>query len=269
MRFNYNEKQLRSNSHVRKVDLYTLTLSTELRVRLYKEWRQNKEEGAFVRILEESGIGEEVTGLNYYKTLITGFKNGGYPVYKNNEITLVADYREENPLLTSGRFTRSDIGRGTSIATDFVRELFSHYPEMSVEEGIRRAGLDPKDVGYQRVQMLKKEFEARAKKLYEINESERKTAFGKETDKEVEVDVPANLVRHPYIRKMEGTLIIIREAFYNESYLIGTQPLDEILKMYDLEPSWFSQQNKILIHSKLYHWKPTGDEVKEIQIRCS
>lgn len=262
MRFRYDEKQLRTNSHVRKVDPYTLLLSTEVRVRLYKEWHQNQDTGALVRILEEIGLGKELTGPDYYKTLITGFKSGGYPVYKITEMALMANYREENPLLTSGRFTRTDNGRGTYIAPDFERELFSHYPETSVEEGIRRAGLDPMDVGYQRIQKLKKEFEARAKKLYEINESERITGSGKETNEEVDVDVQANLIRHPYIRETDGTLITIREAFYNETYLIATQPLDEILKMYDLEPSWFSQQNKILIHSKLYHWKPTGDEVK-------
>jgi len=262
MRFNYNEKQLRSNSHVHKVDLFTLVLSTELRVRLYKEWRQNKDAGALVRILEESALGEESTGPDYYKTLIIGFKSGGYPVYKNAEIALLADYREENPLLTSGRFTRADNGRGTYIAPDFEKGLFSHFPETSVEEGIRRAGLDPMDVGYQRIQNLKKEFEARAKKLYEINEVERITGSDKEIEEEVDVDVQANLIRHPYIRETDGKLITIREAFYNETYLLATQPLDEILKMYDFEPSWFSQQNKILIHSKRYHWKPTGDEVR-------
>jgi len=146
---------------VRKVDSYTLMLSTELRVRLYKEWRQNQDAGTLVRILEESGLGKELTGSDYYKTLIIGFKNGGYPVYKNTEIALMADYREKNPLLASGRFTRTDNGKGTCIAPDFERELFSHYPETSVEEGIRRAGLDPMDFGYQRIRKLKREFEAK------------------------------------------------------------------------------------------------------------
>ena len=261
MRFHYDEKKLISNPHVSKFDGFTLMLSIDFRVKIYKQWRQNYDAGVIVGMLKENGLGKEVTGSNYYMTLINGFKTSGYPVYKNSEIALITDYREENPILTSGKFVRIDRGNGIRISSDFEQELFSHYPEMSVEEGIRYAGLDPMDIGYQRIQKLKKEFEARAKKLYGINTSpQTKSPDG---DEVVDNEALMNLIEHPYVKKVNGASIVMRDAFYNETYLMATLPLDEILKIYDFEALWFSQQNKVLINSKLYHWKPTGDEMKD------
>ena len=261
MNIYYDEKKLNMNPNVGKYDGFTLTLSIDFRVELYKEWRQTQDVGAVDRMLEENGLGKERIGLNYYMNLIRGFKNGGYPVYKNSEIAFITDYREENPILTSGKFVRIDRGNGTRISSDFEHELFSHYPEMSVEEGIRHAGLDPMDVGYQRIQNLKKEFEARVKKIYETNASPQMKI--QEVEKDADNQDVMNLIKHPYVKKVEGTSIVISEAFYNETYLVAALPLDEILKMYDFEASWFSQQNKIWIHSKLYHWKPTGEKTKD------
>lgn len=261
MKFHYDKNKLIFSPHVSKFDGYTLVLSTDFRIKLYKEWRQNHDAGAIELILEENGLGKELTGSNYHMTLINGFKISGYPVYKNSEIALIADYREENPILTSGKFVRLDRGNATRILFDFEQELFSHYPELSVEEGIRNAGLDPIDVGCQRIQKLKKEFEAKAKKIYETNTApQMKILDGDEAANKEEL---MNLIKHPYVKKVEGDSIVIREAFYNETYLIATLPLDEILRIYDLEASCFSQKNKIMIHSKLYHWKPTADEMKD------
>jgi len=246
MRFHYDEKKLISNPHVSKFDGFTLMLSIDFRVKIYKQWRQNYDAGVIVGMLEENGLGKEVTGSNYYMTLVNGFKTSGYPVYKNSEIALITDYREENPILTSGKFVRIDRGNGIRISSDFEQELFSHYPEMSVEEGIRYAGLDPMDIGYQRIQKLKKEFEARAKKLYGINTSpQTKSPDG---DEVVDNEALMNLIEHPYVKKVNGASIVMRDAFYNETYLMATLPLDEILKIYDFEALWFSQQNKVLIN---------------------
>ena len=44
---------------------------------------------------------------------------------------------------------------------DQLEELFSVYSEIPVEEAIARSGLDPVDVGYQRIQRLKTEFDKR------------------------------------------------------------------------------------------------------------
>lgn len=261
MKFHYDEKKLIFNPHVSKFDGFTLKLSIDFRVKLYKEWRHKHEAGAIERMLEENGLGKELTGSNYYMTLINGFKINGYPVYKKSEIALITDYREENPILTSGKFVRLDRGNATRISSDFEQELFSHYPEVSIEEGIRHAGLDLIDVGFQRIQKLKKEFEARAKKIYETNTSPRMKILN--DDDVVDTEELINLIKHPYVKKVEGTMIVIREAFYNETYLIAALPLVEILKIYDFQASCFSQQNKILINSKLYHWKPIGDEMKD------
>lgn len=261
MKLHYDKKKLISNPHVSKFDDFTLKLSIDFRVKLYKEWRQNQDSGAVARMLEDNGLGEELTGDNYHITLINGFKSSGYPVYKNSEIAMIPDYKEENPLLTSGKFVRLNRGNGTRISSDFEQKLFLQYPEVSIEEGMRYAGLDPMDVGYQRIQNLKREFEARAKKLYETSKSPQ-TKILNENEK-VNNEELRNRIKHPYVKMVEGASIVLREAFYNETYLIATLPLDEILTIYEFDATWFNQQNKILIHSKLHHWKPAGDEMKD------
>lgn len=261
MKFQYDEKKLNLNPLVSKTDGFTLVLSTDFRIKLYKEWRQNRDPGVIARMLEENGLEKELTGDYYHMTLINGFKMGGYPVYKISEIASITDYKEENPILTSGKFVRLDRGNAIRISSDFEKELFLQYPEVSIEEGIQYAGLNPMDVGSQRIQNLKKKFEGRHKKLYETNTSQQKKSLDK--DEDIDNEELINLIKHPYVTKVEGASIVIREAFYNETYLIAVLPLDEILTIYNFELSWFSQQNKIRIHSKLHHWKPTGDEMKD------
>ncbi len=262
MRFNYDQKELAKNPYVRKVDHYTLQLTTEMRVKLFKVWRKNQDATEILRIMKEHGLNPQLTGRDYYQTVITGFKGSGFPVTLSSEIAMAKDYREENPIITSGKFIRTENGKGTRISADFEKELFSLYPEISVEEGMRRAGLDPIDVGYQRIQKIKKQFESRVKKMYEANSLKKEDGFMESP----ELEEPSSVMeadKHPYVRTVDGVTITLREAFYNEAYLLAPLPLDELMEMYELEPSWFSDRNKMLIHSKLYRWNVTEDKVKD------
>lgn len=72
---------------------------------------------------------------------------------------MMAGYVEKNPLILSGKYEQ--VNNGLRIDPDFKEEIFLAWPNLSIEDSFRRARIDPVDVGYQRIQSLKREFEAR------------------------------------------------------------------------------------------------------------
>lgn len=143
------------------MDRHRLSLTTEFRLKLYKLWREDKI-SEIDSELDKNGLGPGVTGNEYMNTLCLAFKNSGYPMYTRTECTRNPSGNEDNPLLKSGLFEIGDHNYGIRIKPAFVQELLRQYPEVSVEEGIRLAGLDPVDVGYQRIKKIEKELERRA-----------------------------------------------------------------------------------------------------------
>lgn len=262
MRFNYDQKELEKNPYVRRVDYYTLQLTAPIRVLLFKEWRKSQDATEILKILKKHGLTPELTGPKYCQKVMNGFKSSGFPITLSSEIAMTKDYVEENPLILSGKFVRTESGKGTRITQEFERELFSFYPEISVEEGMRRAGLDPIDVGYQRIQKIKREFEERMKKMCLIDSCTQRDEYMGDagTDK---CTVSMEAAKHPYVQSADGVTITLREAFYNEAYFLAKLPLDEILEIYALKPGWFSDRNKVLIHAKLYRWTATEDRIKD------
>ena len=161
MGFSYDEKLLSQNPCVFKVGRFKLSLTTEFRLKLYKLWREDKI-SEIDSELEKNGLGPGVTGNGFVNTLIMSFKNNGYPVYKRTECIRNPSVNDENPLLKSGLFEIGYNNFGIRIKPAFQQELLRQYPEVSVEEGIRLAGLDPADVGYQRIKRIETELEKRA-----------------------------------------------------------------------------------------------------------
>ena len=117
-------------------------------------------------LLADNGFSNEKTGRLFYDQLILGFQSGGYPLNKKDEYLALNGAPEDNPLIQSSKYVRLQKRNGLRIAPDFEKELFSIYPEISVEEGLRRAGLDPVDVGRNRIRKLEQDFREKAEKMY-------------------------------------------------------------------------------------------------------
>lgn len=269
MWFRFDVNELSRNPKVYKVDEHKITLTTDFRVELFKLWRAGDPEG-IQRILNENNLGVDKTGSDYLETLITSFKSGGYPVYKNAELELKTGFQEDNPLILSGKYKR-DSGRnqGLSIDPRFEQWLFARYPEMSVEEGIKAAGLDPVDVGYNRIQRLKKSFEEKAQRLYNTKPGVHHTE-----DEAANADASHcdTIVHNPYVSDIQGEVIELSDAFYNEVYLLAPMGLDKLFEAYELEKEWFTGRNRIIIQSKLARWEaieltemPWSEQVLRIQ----
>ena len=153
------------------------------------------------------------------------------------------------------------------IRKDFENELFAKYPEISIEESLRSAGIDPADVGYQRIFRLEKLFEKRAQQIYSAN-----TVAASEADKDVgdyrvfrtDEKEMKKLFRHPYIQDYDGIAITLSERFYNEAYLIADAGVDTLLKTYELPLEMFNSKDRLCISTKLYNWSPTEKSMDEL-----
>ena len=257
----YDIKELKENPCVYKVDYRSITLKTTFRVELFKLWKQGDKAGLY-KLLADNGFSKEKTGRLFYDQLILGFQNGGYPLNKKDEYLALNGAPEDNPLIQSGKYVRLQKRNGLRIAPDFEKELFSIYPEIPVEEGLRRAGLDPVDVGRNRIRKLEQDFREKAEKMYgeaaksQIDKPCAGVCTFVEEDKRYR-----SMVENPYVEKADGTTVVLREAFYNEACLLNGMRLDDLLRVYELDPSWFSEMAKMNTVSKLFNWKPTDERV--------
>ena len=253
MWFRLDVNELSRNPRVYKVDERKIVLKTDFRIELYKLWRSGDPEG-IQQLLDENNLGIDKTGNDYLETLITSFKSGGYPVYKNGELELITGFQEDNPLILSGKFRR-DGGKRQGLVIDpgFEQWLFERFPELSVEEGIKAAGLDPVDVGYNRIRKLSITFEEKVQR------------FCRNAGEDIFDDAGINANygdgrpekgKNPYISDISNDLIFLSDAFYNEAYLLTSIEMDKLFEAYELDPGWFTGRNRIVIQSKLARWEP-------------
>ena len=258
------EKFLR-NPRVKEIKQNSIRLTTEFRIELFKLLREDKTE-AIKDLLSANGLSDADVCDGYCSRLITALEMNGYPVYQSDEIAQMNDYTEENPLLLSGKFKRRSKGsRGISIDPEFENQLFSMYPDVPVEEGLRLAGIDPVDVGSARIYRINEKFAAKASRLEKAGVDNP----GKEkAEQELKGNDISVIARHPYIKDLRDGTIVLSEAFYNETYLLTAAPIEEVLEAYGLKTACFSSRDLIMIRSQQVHWvtTPVSDTIWTDQV---
>lgn len=259
----FNKDEFRGNPNVYRVEEWNgkLVLTYLFRIKLYKIW---KEKGV-TSVLEEMKAAKlEKVGLPYIEELVTAFKNTGFPLPKAKEITLID--KELNPLILSGKFTRTDKGNGISIIPAFEDELFAQYPEITIEEGLRKVGLDPLDVGLSRLMRIRKSFEARAASLY----GDASNGDG-ETDNSSVIQDAENetqlILQHPYVQRSAGKTIFLTDQFYREATIFKDLGLSRIFEIFEIDSNWIGAENRIEIGAKLHRqeYVQRDSETKEGQ----
>ena len=161
----FTEEQIRkfqNDPNIRYVDDHTLRFKYEFRIRLYEAWEIEKRQG-IKRVLTENGYDLKELGDSFIQHLYINFKRNGRPqnTKTNQPVGSVQLFRtnpEDNEyFLSTGRFVKSR--NGIRFSDDFANELFHKYPEQSIEEGLKAAGIDPAKVGYKRIYTLQRSFE--------------------------------------------------------------------------------------------------------------
>ena len=151
--------ELEGNPCVKNANRYSFAFETWFLIDLYGAWRQNGRD-AVTQKLMENGIEPQKLGKNIPNYVIKRFEYGGYPLGRGYD---EVKYTESHPLVQSGEYICLPKNSGIEIRPEFKEQLFQQYPDVSLEEGFINAGIVPIDVGYSRMQKLKKEFETRSK----------------------------------------------------------------------------------------------------------
>ena len=145
-------RKFKEDPNVRYVDDHTIRFTYEFRIKLYEAWEQEKRQGV-KRVLTENGYSLKELGKAVIDTLCARFKERGRPVNAKSNLP-VGDksYHRTDPanneyLLGTGVFVKSKYGKGITFSDEFRNQLFKAYPEQTIEDGIRNAGIDPEKVG--------------------------------------------------------------------------------------------------------------------------
>ena len=195
-------------------------------------------------------------GTNIISNLARTFRRNGRPTNGKNAIPVeyqkFKSNEEDNAyLISTGLFTAGKTGKGITFSESFTEELYRTYPDQSIEEGLKAAGIDPAMVGYQRIYALKRRLD-----IHEPVRKNRRTFSTEEIER---------YGSHPYVRRITEKKFLLKPAFYSDAhYLIEIMHINEILKLFEIEPEILSISVRNNIKHKLKNWKEESAHVLEV-----
>ena len=169
-------------------------------------------------------------------------------------------------LIYTGKFVKR--GCGIGFAPEFEKELFEHYPEKSIEDSLIDAGINPRVVGNQLINLLRKRFDKR------INIGlDRRNPINKE------IVIPENeqqfLKTNPYVQSVNDTELVLSDRFYHAAAILRDMDIDDILDMFFINHELLRHDDKLAVADKLREtsvtagaWKSDSKTVLELLILC-
>lgn len=247
-------EMFRKDPNVKDVNEKRLRFTLSFRQKMYEAIKDNICTASVRAFLTEQGYDHTVF-CDYFEHSIAKNMKSSPPVIGGG-ITGRSTNKDDNEfLLSTGLFVK--YGIGISFSTDFANQLYHAYPAQSIEEGIRKAGIDPQMVGYQRIYQLERQF----------------TGHNLKTDTVYSDEIIRKYDSHPYIRIITAQKCSFKPCFFNEACVFSVNMhIDDIMSMYELTPEDFSISTRNNILKKLRYWKKTdeeqtdhGDQVLRIQ----
>ena len=245
--------RFKADPNVRDIDKRSLRFKYAFRVKMYEAWEKEGRQGV-KRVLSENGYDLKELGSNFIDHLCNSFRHHGRPsnAKEDNPVGCRSYYRadkaDDEYLLGTGKFRK--YRNGIAFTEEFQNDLFSAYPEQSIEDGLRKAGIDPLRVGYQRIYTLKRLFDGGRANPEKISYSD---------------EIVETYNGHPYIESITTKKLRFSKAFFNEAlFLIEIMNIDEILKLYEIEPADLPVSVRVNLSFRLRSWKRTDDRCTEV-----
>lgn len=250
-RFTKDEIEILSaNPNVKNVRENRLTLTFEFRNKLYLEWIKNPSTSTIKKFFNDNGLNTRIIGSQYIKDLNKNYKAYGCPTKGRNEKFCVnvslfrADNKDNEYLLSTGVFVK---GRnGIAFSKEFIAEVSLSYPDISIEDKLEQKGIDQEIVGYQRIYLLKRKLN---------NDSYKSTEMSSYSDKFI-----SKYFNHPYVDKVTNKHFIFKDVFYIDAKLFEDLSVDEILSIFNFDPTDFSYSFKAQMMTKLRNHSFESDE---------
>lgn len=243
-------EQLRANPCARYVSENKVMWTLEYRQEMYERWLQNPSTATIREVMKEHNIDPSLLGCKIIGDIQKNFKRHGRPSNGgSNELYVTMHFHtntDDNTLLVkTGKFRYSH--KGITFTDEFVKELYARYPEKSIEDGLKAAGIDPAKVGYQRIYHLKQIFEGK------VSVHAEKRIYN---DEEI-----SQYKDHLYVRQITSKQFVLSDAFYNDAQPIADLPLSDVLDAFEIDPALLSFSSFQNIQYKLKNWKSTDAEV--------
>ena len=234
---------LSKDPNIRDIRQDRLRFTLEFRQEIYDAVKDDIRSASIREYLRKRGYTILAKDHTVVSTLRKTFLRNGCPKNQNRSSSKLYhhDKADDEILLETGRFEKK--WNGISFTDAFIEELYSAYPEQSIEEGIRKAGIDPEIVGYQRMSALKRRFDKNAGMRI------RPVIYSAEDIRKYSC--------HPYVQKITARQIKLKECFYNDALPISFMHINDILTAFEFEPSMFSISTRNRFLYKLRSWKQT------------
>lgn len=232
MKKTYTEQEIQilsKNPNVKYVRRNRLVLTFEFRQKLYDEWVKNPSVSTIRKVLNENGINTRITGKDFEHHLNLNFKHNKPFRASNSEFGVNASSFKTNKdddeyLLSTGVFVKRR--NGIAFSDEFINEVSLTYPNASIEDKLKEKGIDPDVVGYQRIYNLKKKLS--------------NTSFLTKEKSYYSDEIKIKYDNHPYVAKITNKHFVLKDVFYKDARLFVDYQIDEILKIFDFDPSDFS-----------------------------
>ena len=254
-------ERLKNNPRVKSANMYSIELKENYLIEIFDAWKKGGETGV-IKDLNENGIQVEDVGSYFIRGLIARFKACGYPIDRD---TLDYAEKERHPLILSGKYQWSARRRGLEINPMFRERLFLRYPGEMIEDEMIREGIDPRDVGINRIRRMEKEFEEEKRrqteqeKQSEAQDEEKKGVFAARNSKNIPI-----IMEHPYVKAVDATKIQLKESFYREAHLLLPLGIERILQVFEFDVKWFNRPEITMIGAQLTSANPTQDSKNSI-----
>lgn len=244
------QELLRGNPYVRSVTSNRLIFTYEFRIILFEAWEAKKRTSTLRDVLKENGFDPDMLGKKLIQHLADHFKVNGRPKYnqhgtraKRKTPRQIAD----SELLTTRRFVKQQSGIWFSRA--FIDELWSEYPSQTVEEGIKKAGIDPELVGYHRIYRLEQQFKAP-----DYSAEKKRVCYSEAT--------VCALGRHPYIKSITARQLTFREEFYSTASIFINNGFsnEEVSRIFEIPYEQFTGYQDWHIFDRCKKTEAKGDD---------
>ncbi|MCH4014541.1 MAG: IS3 family transposase [Solobacterium sp.] len=239
-------QQLRKDPNVRQVNRNRISFTYEFRMKMYERWVVNPSATAIRQFLTDEGYNSRMFNCAFVKNIHNNFKRHGRPT--NGRRTSISTYSHRNTadeiskLLATGKFVKT--GNGITFSQQFVDELLNAYPEQSIEEGIRKAGIDPQIVGYQRIYLLECRFNGGPS-----------TSAGSRTHIHYSDETIARYSDHPYVKRITRKQFVFTESFYAKAASVNFFKINDILRLFEINPDDLSISTRASLYYRIYNHK--------------
>ena len=249
-----------------------LSLTLEFRRKLYEAWLDVPSASTIRKILIANGFDISSIGQDFYKDIAKGFKRSGPPkfsqlpaagdadvvfgisynkdagVFPTSNISPDEVNAKKNQLIESGRFVFS--GNDVWFSPEFEKELFSAYPDTTIQQGIKNAGLDINVVGYKLICRLERKFKAVNALL------KNDSAYTELIRNDQDISDNEMALNNPFILYFKEGEILLHQKFYQGAIPIKDLPIDDILDVFMIDHSLLPFKEKAQIVEKIYSTKP-------------